>query len=70
MWVKSILPRYNSDRIISEPSKKFSIRINYKSHSKDIEVFSRVDTDKEIEYFKSDGILPCVLNEIELLAFQ
>ena len=55
------------DRIISEPSKKFSIRINYKSHSKDIEVFSRVDTDKEIEYFKSDGILPCVLNEIESL---
>ena len=53
------------DRIISEPSKEFSIRINYKSHSKDIEVFSRVDTDKEIEYFKSDGILPCVLNEIE-----
>ena len=53
------------DRIISEPSKVFSIRINYKSHSKDIEVFSRVDTDKEIEYFKSDGILPCVLNEIE-----
>ena len=32
---------------------------------KDWKVLSRVDTEKEIEYFKSDGILPCVLEEIE-----
>ena len=53
------------DRITTKPGKKFNIRINYKNRSKDIDVFSRVDTDKEIEYFRSDGILPCVLNEIE-----
>ena len=27
MWVKSILPRYNSDRISSEPTRQYSIPI-------------------------------------------
>ncbi len=55
----------NLDEIISEPGKKVEIKINYENHSKKINVLSRVDTEKEIEYFKNDGILPCVLKEIE-----
>ena len=55
----------NIDEIISEPGKKVEIKINYENHSKKINVLSRVDTEKEIEYFKNDGILPCVLKEIE-----
>ena len=53
------------DKIISKPSIKTEIIINYENYSKKIKVLSRVDTEKEIEYFKSDGILPCVLEEIE-----
>ena len=53
------------DKIISKPSIKTDIIINYENYSKKIKVLSRVDTEKEIEYFKSDGILPCVLEEIE-----
>ena len=55
----------NVDEIISEPGKRVEIKINYENHSKKINVLSRVDTEKEIEYFKNDGILPCVLKEIE-----
>ena len=53
------------DKIISKPGIKTEIIINYENYSKKIKVLSRVDTEKEIEYFKSDGILPCVLEEIE-----
>ena len=38
---------------------------NCKNRSKKLNVLSRIDTEKEIKYFKSDGILPCVLKEIE-----
>ena len=44
---------------------KTEIKINYENRSKKINVLSRIDTEKEIKYFKSDGILPCVLKEIE-----
>ena len=55
----------NIEEIISEPSVKTEITINYQNYSKKVRVLSRIDTEKEIEYFKSDGILPCVLKEIE-----
>ncbi len=41
------------------------IKINYKNHTKDLEVVTRIDTEKEIKYFKNDGILPFVFKEIE-----
>ena len=55
----------NLEEIISKPGKEITIVINYKNHKKKINVLSRIDTEKEIDYFKSDGILPCVLKEIE-----
>ena len=55
----------NMDEIVSKPGKKTEIVINYKNYTKKINVLSRIDTEKEIEYFKNDGILPCVLKEIE-----
>ena len=55
----------NIDEITSRPGMKTDIKINYENRSKKINVLSRIDTEKEIKYFKSDGILPCVLKEIE-----
>ena len=55
----------NIDEITSRPGMKTEIKINYENQSKKINVLSRIDTEKEIKYFKSDGILPCVLKEIE-----
>ena len=53
------------EQITSKPGVKTKIVINYKNQSKKVDVLSRIDTEKEIEYFNSDGILPCVLEELE-----
>ena len=55
----------NMDEIVSKPGKKTEIVINYKNYTKKINVLSRIDTEKEKEYFKNDVILHCVLKEIE-----
>ena len=53
------------EQITSKPGVKTKIVINYKNQSKKVDVLSRIDTEKEIEYFNSDGILPRVLEELE-----
>ena len=48
------------------PNAKANITIEYESGKKrEISVLSRIDTLKEIKYYKKDGILPFVLDEIK-----
>ena len=49
----------------SRPNISTKIKINYKKNTKEIDVITRIDTDMEIKYFKDDGILPFVFNQIE-----
>ena len=41
-----------------------TIKVNYKDSSKSFSVLSRIDTEKEVNYFKNNGILPYVFNLI------
>ena len=52
-------------KLSSSTNIQTKIKINYKNHTKDLEVVTRIDTEKEIKYFKNDGILPFVFKEIE-----
>ena len=46
--------------------EQFKIVIdNYPNSEKEISVISRIDTEKEVDYFKNDGILPYVFNLIQ-----
>ena len=50
---------------ITEPNLKKQIVIKYKNGSeKKVDVNSRIDTWKEINFFKKDGILPYVLDKV------
>ena len=50
---------------ITEPNLKKQIVIKYKNGSeKKVDVNSRIDTWKEISFFKKDGILPYVLDKV------
>jgi len=51
--------------ISSKPNQKFNVKINYPNSVKEISVISRIDTEKEVDYFKNDGILPYVFNLIK-----
>ena len=51
--------------ISSKPNQKLQVKINYPHSVKEISVISRIDTEKEVDYFKNDGILPYVFNLIE-----
>ncbi len=53
-------------KISSKPNFELYIKIKYDGFKKKIKVTSRIDTEKEIKYFKSNGILPYVFNLIEL----
>ncbi|MAZ46748.1 MAG: aconitate hydratase AcnA [Rickettsiales bacterium] len=55
----------NLNEISSKPNQKLKVKINYPSSVKEISVISRIDTIKEIEYFKNDGILPYVFSLIK-----
>ncbi len=55
----------NLSEISSKPNKKLKIKINYPNSVKEISVISRIDTEKEVDYFKNDGILPYVFNLIK-----
>ena len=53
------------DQYMKEPNLNYNFIIKYPNKdSKKINVVSRIDTYNEIKYFKSDGILPYVLDEI------
>ena len=54
----------NIEEISSEPNFRTSIKINYKNSSKNLKVISRIDTVREVNYFKNNGILPYVFNLI------
>ena len=48
-----------------EPNLKKEIFIEKKDGEKfSLRVLSRIDTENEIKYFESDGILPYVMNKI------
>ena len=48
-----------------EPNVKKEIFIEKKDGEKfSLKVLSRIDTENEIKYFESDGILPYVMNKI------
>ena len=51
--------------ISSKPNQKLKVKINYPNAVKEISAISRIDTEKEVDYFKSDGILPYVFNLIK-----
>ena len=55
----------NLSEISSKSNKKLKIKINYPNSVKEISVISRIDTEKEVDYFKNDGILPYVFNLIK-----
>ena len=55
----------NLNEISSKPNKKLKVKINYPNSLKEITVISRIDTEKEVDYFKNDGILPYVFNLIK-----
>ena len=55
----------NLSDISSKPNQKFNVKINYPNSVKEISVISRIDTEKEVDYFKNDGILPYVFNLIK-----
>ena len=55
----------NLNKISSKPNQKLKIKINYPNSVKEISVISRIDTEKEVDYFKNDGILPYVFNLIK-----
>ena len=55
----------NLNNISSKPNQKLKIKINYPNSVKEISVISRIDTEKEVDYFKNDGILPYVFNLIK-----
>ena len=55
----------NLSDISSKPNKKLNVKINYPNSVKEISVISRIDTEKEVDYFKNDGILPYVFNLIK-----
>ncbi len=49
-----------------KPNIKTYLKIKYASGLvKDVSVFSRIDTLKELKYFNKDGILPFVLDELK-----
>ena len=52
-------------KISSKPNFKTDVIINYANYSKKIRVVSRIDTEKELNYFKNDGILPFVFNSLK-----
>ncbi|MAJ56558.1 MAG: aconitate hydratase AcnA [Candidatus Pelagibacter sp.] len=51
--------------ISSKPNQKLKIKIKYPNSIKEISVTTRIDTEKEVDYFKNDGILPYVFNLIK-----
>ena len=54
------------DEFIKKPNLKKKITINYHSKKKkDVQVISRIDTFKELMYYKKDGILPYVMSELK-----
>ena len=53
------------DYLCSVPNISSKIKINYSTFSREVDVLTRIDTEKEINYFKNDGILPYVFDEIE-----
>ena len=55
----------NINKISSKPNQKLKIKINYPDSVKEISVISRIDTVKEVDYFRNDGILPYVFNLIK-----
>ena len=55
----------NIDKISSRPNVRLKIKINYKNSCKSLSVLSRIDTEKEVNYFKNKGILPYVFNLIK-----
>jgi len=55
----------NLNKISSKPNQKLNVKINYPDSVKEISVVSRIDTVKEVDYFKNDGILPYVFNLIK-----
>ena len=55
----------NLNNISSKPNQKLKVKINYPNSVKEISVISRIDTEKEVDYFKNDGILPYVFNLIK-----
>ena len=55
----------NIDQISSRPNVRLKIKINYKNSFKSLSVLSRIDTEKEVNYFKNNGILPYVFNLIK-----
>ena len=55
----------NLQKIIKKPHANVEMKIKYKNRKeKIVKLLSRIDTIKEITYFKKDGILPYVLDEI------
>ena len=53
-------------KFIKTPNLVTKITINYPSNKrKDVQVVSRIDTFKELMYYKKDGILPYVMGELK-----
>ena len=55
----------NIQNLSSKPNIRTKIKIKKAKKIEEIKVISRIDTDKEIEYFRSGGILPYVFNLME-----
>ena len=55
----------NIQNLSSKPNIRTKIKIKKAKKIEEIKVISRIDTDKENEYFRSGGILPYVFNLIK-----
>ena len=55
----------NLEIFMSKPNIKMKIKIKFEDGSTtEVRVESRIDTFKELKYFKKDGILPFVLDKV------
>ncbi len=55
----------NIQNLSSKPNLRTKIKIKKTKKIDEIKVISRIDTDKEVKYFRSGGILPYVFNLME-----
>ena len=55
----------NIQNLSSKPNVRTKIKIKKAKKIDEIKVISNSDTDKEIKYFRSGGILPYVFNLLE-----
>ena len=55
----------NLKQYLAKPNVEKVIKVLYADRTERlVKVKSRIDTDKEISYFKNDGILPFVLSNV------